>query len=140
MSVFEYVSASVAIVMSLSVARVMSGIGAFILAKNRVPSDWLVDVGLEFCRRPGCGRKLRVDTRGQLIPSDASRGVSQDSANPGTGSLLADDVGGPVGPLKVSSHRKPPLRVPTGTEETDPYAASGRRRLQSVTNRDAWFW
>lgn len=42
MSVFEYVAAFVAIVMGLSVARVMSGVGAFILAKDRASTDWIV--------------------------------------------------------------------------------------------------
>jgi hypothetical protein len=42
MSVFEYVAAFVAIVMGLSVARVMSGVAAFILAKDRTSTDWIV--------------------------------------------------------------------------------------------------
>jgi hypothetical protein len=42
MSVFEYVAAFVAIVMGLSVARVMTGVGAFILAKDRSWADWVV--------------------------------------------------------------------------------------------------
>ena len=42
MSVFEYVAAFVAIVMGLSVARVMGGVGAFILTKSRTSTDWLV--------------------------------------------------------------------------------------------------
>ena len=42
MGVFEYIAAFVAIVMGLAVARVMSGIGAFILADRRAPDDWLL--------------------------------------------------------------------------------------------------
>ena len=42
MGVFEYIAAFVAIVMGLAVARVMSGIGAFIIADHRVPNDWLL--------------------------------------------------------------------------------------------------
>jgi hypothetical protein len=42
MSVFEYVATFVAIVMGLSVARVMTGVGAFILAKDRALADWIV--------------------------------------------------------------------------------------------------
>ena len=42
MSVFEYVTALLAIVLGLSIARVMSGIGAFIVADKRVFHDWIV--------------------------------------------------------------------------------------------------
>jgi hypothetical protein len=42
MGVFEYVAGFVAIVVGLAVARVMGGIGVFILAERRVAMDWLV--------------------------------------------------------------------------------------------------
>ena len=42
MSVFEYVSVFVAIVLGLAVARVMNGIGAFIISNNRSADDWLL--------------------------------------------------------------------------------------------------
>ena len=42
MSVFEYAAALIAIVLGLSVARVLSGIGAFLVSANRTASDWLV--------------------------------------------------------------------------------------------------
>ncbi len=42
MGVFEYVAGFVAIVVGLAVARVMGGIGAFILAERRAAMDWLL--------------------------------------------------------------------------------------------------
>lgn len=42
MTVFEYSSALMAIVLGLSFARVMGGIGAFIIAEQRVLRDWII--------------------------------------------------------------------------------------------------
>jgi hypothetical protein len=42
MTVFEYVSVLLAIVLGLSVARAMSGIAAFVVADHRSTKDWLV--------------------------------------------------------------------------------------------------
>jgi hypothetical protein len=42
MTAFEYSSALMAIVLGLSIARVMSGIGAFIIAEHRVLRDWII--------------------------------------------------------------------------------------------------
>ena len=42
MTVFEYVTALLAIVLGLSIARVMSGIGRFIVAERRVLRDWVI--------------------------------------------------------------------------------------------------
>ncbi|NIP16038.1 MAG: hypothetical protein GWM88_15420 [Pseudomonadales bacterium] len=42
MGVFEYVAGFVAIVVGLAVARVMGGIGAFILSERRAAMDWLL--------------------------------------------------------------------------------------------------
>jgi hypothetical protein len=42
MTVFEYVTALLAIVLGLSIARVMSGIGGFIVAERRELRDWLI--------------------------------------------------------------------------------------------------
>ena len=42
MTVFEYVSVLLAIVLGLAVARIMGGLAAFIIAERRVTRDWIV--------------------------------------------------------------------------------------------------
>jgi hypothetical protein len=42
MTVFEYAGGLISIVVGLAIARVLGGIGIFIRAKNRSPSDWLI--------------------------------------------------------------------------------------------------